>query len=500
MCRSHGKIIFILTLLFTSAVFLHPEESSLSGTDIPTVQCYSGSPLLLEMEVPDPDGSLTQVLLHTTSSTLCYHLPTGPQREKVNITVSPFYAPGVYDLIIDLYRGENVTESASHFSLQIGFVDFVWGRDNFKFGNNNEYKSTIGTYAEILNSWVTERFGGTDQAELVLLDEYMYSLFGKHTGRCYAFSGSELRYWRWPELLPRYYKSTYQLPAFVSRYQRDMLFLQFDVVYDFFCSKRDAGSIFNIENVRPQDQSAAQEEVQKVVDSITAGIPAVIGIIGPELHHSMLAYGFIRNPAAHTVDLLVANNWKSRQNANIRSLDAFLLTVYLGEDPDRSLLSWQSSEGAQLRGIDAFFAVKVKKEYQFTRDYLDALSALRLQQLTARNHAVLVIENAAEAWLTTGEDELSGLKNSRKHDDISGVSFEQINQNFTFEYPAGEPLWMEFTDNGNTRILQAAPGQDGSPPTTWTYAPDSGTKEEPEVRRLWLGPSGPSWESTPDGR
>ena len=62
----------------------------------------------------------------------------------------------------------------------------------------------------------------------------MYGLFGENPGRCYAFTGSQLRYYRNPDTLPSYVDQVYDIRMRSTRSQRDMHELQLDMVYDYF--------------------------------------------------------------------------------------------------------------------------------------------------------------------------------------------------------------------------------------------------------------------------
>ncbi|MCK4517079.1 MAG: hypothetical protein KAU31_17595, partial [Spirochaetaceae bacterium] len=220
----------LLLFLFVAISWLSGQEAG--GQFIPEIISHSGSPLLLELSIPDPEGRLAAVTVESPVSHSSYQIPPNPEREAVQLTLSPFLAPGVYDLRIVMQVDREGESLQIETPARVGFVDFVFGRDNLRFGNNAEYTSVIGTFGEILDAWLDDRFGGISDAELVPLVDYMYQFFGRRSGRCYAFSGSEVRFWHWPELLPNYHDETYDLRAAFARTQQEMNFLQIDMAFD----------------------------------------------------------------------------------------------------------------------------------------------------------------------------------------------------------------------------------------------------------------------------
>ncbi len=428
------------------------DDASVAAPLLPNVYCFSGSPLLLQVNVPDPKHSLAAVRIDSGTSSMAYSIPDDPEREALQLYVSPFLGPGLYELDIELETGEGVV---SRSNLDVGFVDFVWGRDNLSFGNNSEYASVIGTFGEILAEWITARFGEIDEADLVLLVNYMYGLFGRNTGRCYAFSGTEVRYWRWPDLLPSYYDSAHDLRGNVARYQREMNFLQFDIVFDHFLAGPGSEQILH-----PMSRRQIEEQVAQIEDHIAAGEPVAVGFAGPDLHHSMLVFGFIRNRTTHTVDLLVANNWKNDEKLNIHSRDAEIIRLFLDPGHEGPVAQWRYEEGVRNREIDRLFVVDVPRDaYGHERTLLDGLTASLRKQLDSEGHAIVVVEEAAGARLVDGESSTGRIRN-RITEELEDVWYERVGKSYRFTYPAGLPLELEIADVGGARVLTAAPGPD----------------------------------------
>lgn len=466
----------------------------------PEIRCHSGSPLLLEITVEEPEAGLTSVVLESDGTLIRYELPG--EGEPIELKVSPFLEPGAYELELRFLRGREVALRRRY---EIGFVDFVFGRDNFRFGNNADYESLIGAYSEILSSWLEEHFGEPKAGRLALLTDYMYSLFGSNPGRCYAFSGSQLRYWRTPELLPSYYDSAYDIPQRVRRQQREMNYLQLDVVYDTFVAaafeakrrvpegvsgelQRDLprlpAAVEAVRSADPQGRDVLERQVELIVERIVSGEPAAVGFIGPELHHSMLVYGFIRQAGEAAVDLLVANNWKSDEDLNLRSRDAETVHVDLREEIQGGRLRWIDVNGPRDRQPDRLFLVEVEEEYVHEPAPMEALLQRRLAELSETDHALLVVENAEEAWLSDGEERVTGYKDRRTRTEMEEVLFDRVKRNFRFEYPSRAPFWLEFTDDEGARVLLFSGGE-GS-----VIAPSVPDDQEVQ-RRLLLSPGRP---------
>lgn len=435
----------LLFFTFLSGPFT--QESGGPGTEI---VCHSGSPLLLEIAVEDPSQELTELVFESDAGVHRFLLPPERGEGELMLRLSPFLTPGVRQAVVELRSGEEVARRG----YEIGFVDYVFGRDNFRFGNNADYESIIGTYSEILASWLEERFGEAEGGELVLLTDYMYSLFGDNPGRCYAFSGSELRYWRNSELLPSYYDSTYEIRQRVRRYQREMNYLQLDIVYDHFLLRpASSGTPPEVDPEEPQRRESLLREVERIVRRIRDGEPGAVGFIGPELHHSMLVYGYIHDQESNYIDLLVANNWKSGEELNLRSLDAERVRVFLEEGREESLLEWSNLDGPRDRQPNRLFLVEVKEEYDPPEEPLRRFLSRRRRELADSQRSLLVVEDAREAWLTDGDETVTGYKERRTREELPEVSFDQVKRNFRFEYPQDRELWLELTDDEGVRIL-----------------------------------------------
>lgn len=471
--RWRRALLTALLLLVPLTAVTSQGPSAIAGE----ISSHSGSPLLLRLTVEDPDRALSEVRLLSEEGNQTFLLPEKRSEEAVTLRLSPFLTPGSREVVLELL-GE---EQQQRWEYAIAFVDFVFGRDNFRFGNNAEYESIIGTYSEILAGWLEERFGEAEPGDLVILTDYMYSLFGENPGRCYAFSGSELRYWRNQELLPSYYDSTYEIRQRVRRYQREMNYLQLDIVYDLFLvgsEARDGRRV--IDPAEPQERDSLLCEVERIRERIDRGEPAAVGFIGPELHHSMLAYGYIHDQTGEVLDLLVANNWKSDQELNLRSLDAERVRVFLSEERESTLLEWSNIDGPRERQPNRLFLVEVREKYEHPQQPLEGFLNRRVAELQGAGRSLLLVENAREAWISDGEGAVTGYKDRRSREELSDVFFDQVKRNFRFAYPQGRELWLEFVDDQGARVLHLS-GEAATVQAT-TVSED----EELRVRRRFL--------------
>ncbi|TFH03911.1 MAG: hypothetical protein E4H09_04440 [Spirochaetales bacterium] len=487
----------ILIVLFGDPIFgqedLRPDAADANRSIfIPQVHSYSGSPLLLEIEIPDPESLVTEVVVQTIAASLTYEIPRDPDRDKVALVLSPFMKPGTYDLRIGVTT-DTLEPPDPADPIRVGFVDFVWGSDNLRFGNNAEYKSLIGTFGEILVSWVEERFGGVSEAEAVVLIDYMYQYFGAESGRCYAFAGTELRLWKWPELLPAYFDEAYDLRPASTIVQRDMNFLQLDIAFDqFLVHGRDTEMMAALggDSHVPMSREAALAQTDRIIASIEQGEPVMVGFAGPDYHHAMLVYGFIDNPAAQVTDILVANNWKTGENVNLRSKDAEYVRLFRAPDRDGPVMEWWYSDGKRNGKIDHLFAIDVQQGYEHDRVYLDRLISLSLERLRESNRGLILVENVRSAVLSPAGPAAG--------EDADEVSRDKVSRTYRFEYPAEGAYDLTIRDDGGARILHFVPGESGSDDRAWIITaaqPETGTTVN---RFATVGPTGVSWVDPPE--
>ena len=476
-------------LLLGASLFVSPTVSSQEGgaSDEPSykleLHSFSGSPLLMQLTLEDPQERFDRVVIAAAGASLTYRLsePGG----RVTVPLSPFFSPGVHDLVVRL----SGPESNVDVPYRVGFVDFVWGRDNFRFGNNADFETLNGDYSLALFAWLEERFGEIDDADKVLLVAYMYSLFGTNPGRCYAFSGSQYRYITTPEALPMYNDSVYDVRGGSERVRRGMHFLQMDIVFDLFLGD-------GIPRDGTQSRVSARREVREVLRRIEIGAPVVAGFIGPELHHSMLVYGFIERTGAGYIDLLVANNWKEDQELNLHSESAEYVRVHTGTGGGDELIEWRSEEGPRPRQPNRFFVVNVQESYDHDRRVLEEhLFALR-EQAGREGLSVLVVENVASAWLTDSEGNAAGYRKWRSVEEIDGVTFSRRKRAYSFEIRSEDELQLHINDDAGGRIyyVDYSGGTAGDPVggNAWIIATEAPERKEERLIILSTGELLPS--------
>ena len=492
----------------------HAVQVSNHSVPRPELRSSSGSPLLLEVILEQAPPDLREIVVRTGSSELRFDAPqvgrspatpaarateNGPRaenpagtadptdRDPLALTLTPFLEPGVYDLEIEL-RGARSREVAT---FEVGFVDFVWGRDNFRFGNNADYESRIGDYSQVLSEWLEKRFGGTTDAERALLVHYMYGLFGENPGRCYAFTGSQLRYYRQPDTLPSYVDQVYDIRMRSTRSQRDMHELQLDMVYDYFVA---GGAPVEGRQNRPE----VARELVRIRERIANGSPVVTGYISPDLHHAMLVYGYILDSERGRVDLLAANNWKSGQDLNLRSVDAEVIRIDLqaGEAGTEEagageLIEWRTREGPRRRSPQRMFIVPVRESYDHARQPLEGLLAARFSELRAARRRIITVENAEAAWIAGPDGRSAGYRENRTRTELDSVEFDRLKQTMLFEFPRGVELTLGFVpvEGEEVRLLYAGTEQG------WIATVEAEDGEESRVRLLRLGPDGPDGPS-----
>lgn len=475
----------------------------------PELRSSSGSPLLLEVTLEEPPPDLREIVVRTGSSELRFDAPQlgrQPAAEEpagtadpaaadpaaadpLVLTLTPFLEPGVYDLELEL-RGDATMGRARY---EVGFVDFVWGRDNFRFGNNADYESRIGDYSHVLSEWLEKRFGTISDAARALLVHYMYSLFGENPGRCYAFTGSQLRYYRNPDSLPSYVDETYDIRMRSTRSQREMSELQLDMVYDYFVAGgAPAGG--------RQSLLELARELVRIREWIADGSPVVTGYISPDLHHAMLVYGYILDRARGRVDLLVANNWKSGQELNLRSVDAEVIRVDLqaaqaAATGEEELIEWRTREGPRRRSPQRMFIVPVRESYAPPREPLEALLDRRFSELREAGREIITVENAAAAWIAGPDGRSAGYRENRTRTELDAVDFDRLKQTLLFEFPGGDELTLGFVpvEGEEVRLFHVRPGAVPGTERGWITTVEAADDEESRVRLLHLGPDGPSF-------
>ena len=498
--------LFLLVLWILSA----PPPLAGQAPSLPLswdLRSYSGTPPLLELGISEPEsspaGSLQRVLIESESSSLAFSwsMPTRPDGEpSLTIPVSPLRAPGIHEVTLT-FSGETASGSdwQQRAAVEVGFVDFRWGRDNFRFGNNPAYRRLLDPYSVMLSRWLTERFGQVGDAARVLLVDYMYELFGKNAGRCYAFAGSQLRYYRRPDLMPRYYDSVYEVRARNRTLQRAMNELQMDMVfYHFVAGRGPAGPVPRHVSGEP-DPAQLRTTIEELKRRIAAGEPAVLGLIAPDLHHSMVVYGYVQR--GESIDLIAANNWKDEQEINLHSEDADNLRFHLAPDHEGNRVEWRNRRKKRPRTPDYIYVAEVREEYDHDPALLAAVVERRMAALREAGEAVLVVETADAAFLTDPDGASTGYHDPRSTRDLEEVSFRRVQQSYLFRLPVtGEySLTIEDGPEGDPSgarlyyLAPASPDAPAAPPPPAAIlefpAPDGTVVREFRIRDGVLAPA-----------
>ncbi|NQT59942.1 MAG: hypothetical protein HQ557_13240 [Bacteroidetes bacterium] len=395
------------------------------------IRSRSGSPLILEFILDDPEQILKQLTIETQVGKTNFKLPESEHSETL---LRPFYEPGVYSVTLTLESADEMWKR----ELLIGFSEFIWGRDNFRFSNIRSDYWGILPYSTALFPWVEERFGSLPPEDLIMLLNVTYHIFNGCIGRCYAFSGSQVRYVRNPELLPRYYSKIYNIRDTNIAAQNEMNMLQNDIMYDHFI-------INGYDYTTVQELPALQAEITDIMERISAGELISIGYFNAKRHHSLLVYGFINDPASKKVMLITANNWGVEHNENLVSEAVVQIEVNLDEDYTEPRVSWINPTNSSYRHAEHFFAVTVKDEYEHEPEVLATLISNQHELLKETETALIIVEQARDAVLLNAEGNKTGRLGRSTTEEIDGVVYKRVDDTHLFEFPAGLSLHLDFT-------------------------------------------------------
>lgn len=394
--------IFIVCFAFVSSPLLSALEltSWQDGNDpaaVVSVQSRSGSPLLLEFTVTFPDfpekpHPFTDFSIHSDSGYSFFSIPS--DRQAMEFALTPFTEPGSYTLTLSLVSDAEISENDRYTKeLEIGFADFIWGRDNFRFSNVRSEYWGILPYSDLLFKWADERFGNLEPAGLTVILDYAYRIFSGSMGRCYAFTGSQVRYRLDQGFLPSYYSTLYDVRETNTTVQTRMNMLQNDIMYDHFV-------IGGYDMSKPQTLAALQEEIDKILKKVASGELVSVGYAAPERHHSLLIYGYISDPVTRQVTLIAANNWGAGHNENRASAAAVQLAVNLDENFTGNRVQWLNPTNRAYSFAEHFFSVDVRESYTFDREMLSNFIAARFRELTDSRTSLIIVEQARDAVLS----------------------------------------------------------------------------------------------------
>jgi len=438
ICCFNSKLVLLLILFISISTLVPLAALDFEGTigDLEAaftlkLRSRSGSPLILEFLIEDPQQGLKQLSIETEVGDASFLLP---ELEHFETFLSPFYEPGIYTVTVSVESEDAVWKR----DLVIGFSDFIWGRDNFRFSNIRSEYWGILPYSKALFPWAEKRFGIKNQEDLMLLLNVTYHIFNGRIGRCYAFSGSQVRYVRNPELLPRYYSKVYNIRETNIPVQTEMNMLQNDIMYDHFVV---SGYNYTTEQKLP----ALQAEITDIMDRISLGELISIGYFNSQRHHSLLVYGFISDPESKRVTLITANNWGVEHNENMVSKAVVQIEVNLDENYTEPRVRWIDPSNSSYRYAEHLFAVDVKDEYEHDPRVMAALISEQYAILQGTETALIIVEQADDAVFIDAEGNKTGLLGRSATEEIDGVVYKKVDDTHLFEFPAELSLQLDFT-------------------------------------------------------
>jgi hypothetical protein len=396
------------------------------------VESHSGTPLVLEFLLDDPDRAVTAVDFDFEGDG-GVDLTVERHEGEVLFRGVPYRRPGVYHphIILHTEAGAILRE------LVVAFTEYRWGRDNFRFANDGEYEDAIDFVSTTVIDWAVDRFGPIDQEQQMLLLYFMYRMYRGSIGRCYGFTGGQLGFMGNGDSLPPLYTSVYSLLENDARVTRRMDWVQNDIVFSNFLTGR-------IDVERGQDEASLRGELRTVKASIARGKPIIIGYISSSMHHSMVVYGYFENPAARTVTLVTANNWERDQESNIYSEDAENLVIdFSGHEPE---LQWFDVSKGKNRYPLKVFAVPLDERYHLTREQLLELVERMRRELLEAGRTVLMVEKTEVAYVEDGEGRRRGYVKPKYVNRLPEVEFKKIDYNYIFHVPPDGGYLLKLKD------------------------------------------------------
>jgi len=405
--RSHGENIFL------------------------TIECHSGTPLVLEFVLTDKEQIVECVYFDFDDDgivDLGVDVPEEKEGEEASAKVifrgAPYWQRGVYtpSLFLKTRYGTFLRKYT------VACTDFIWGRDNYNFANDGKFENAIDFVSKTLIEWAEERFGSLTQEQQVILLHIMYSIYKGSIGRCYGFSGGEVFYFEHPEDLPYPYRNTYSMSEWDSEIIKEMDWVQNDIVFSNFI-------LCGVDFSKKQDAAMLLSEIDKIKRSIDSGRLIILGYISPKMHHSMVVYGYFVNHYRESTTLVVANNWERTQEHNTFSEDAenIVITTKDGEVK----VSWYDLTKKEYRHPEMLFAIERKYQYLLRAEDFFALIDATEKNLIADGRIILMIEETEVAYIIDEEGKRRGYKKPRYFNETDGISFKKIDYNYIFELPKG---------------------------------------------------------------
>ncbi len=335
----------------------------------------------------------------------------------------PFRKPGTYRLSAWLHTREGTLKR----KYTVTYTDFIWGRDNFQFANDGKFENSTDFVSDTVVTWAQERFGPLDQNDRVILLSVMYDIYKGSIGRCYGFTGEQIKYLQNPELIPPLFDGIYWMQEGDGTIFKDMDWIQNDIVFSNFLSG-------NIRISELQSRESLMRELDHIRESIGKGDPIILGYLSTKMHHSMVVYGLFEDDFQNKVTLLTANNWEREQNNNTFSEDAENIVIELQADEPK--LRWYDLTKRKFRYPRFIFAIQRENRYDLSSEDLRVLLDRTKLDIIQKDYTVIMVEKTEVAYIVDSEGKKRGYSKPRYFKEIDGVSFKKIDYNYVFELPS----------------------------------------------------------------
>jgi hypothetical protein len=393
------------------------------------IECRSGTPPILEFILKDKELIVKKLSFDFDNDGVIDLVTPGlrdPSNEnEVVFRGVPYRNKGVYRLTVYLHSSFGIFTRP----FDIGFTDFVWGHDNYNFANDDKFENSIDFVSKTVIDWAEARFGSLTQEQQVLLLYVMYSIYKGSIGRCYGFSGGEVYYILFPDLIPPLYSNTFAMDERDIRIIKEMDYAQNDIVFTYFISGQ-------IDLERPQKTDSAIAELEKIKKSIRTGKPIVLGYLSRKMHHSMAVYGYFENLFANNISLLTANNWEREQNDNIFSDDAENIKIRFNNGDVH--ISWYDIAKKKYRYPTMLFAIEPKEKYHIVPEDFFRLVTDTEKRLREKNKIIIMVEKTEIAYMIDEEGKMRGYKKPRYINETDKITFKKVDYNYIFEVPKGK--------------------------------------------------------------
>ncbi len=396
-----------------------------------SAETSSGTPLILEFFLEDPKEYVKQLNFdfHVTG-VVDYSVKLPLERDDEDkppvYKGIPFRAPGmVHQLTVEL-----VTPYGSVYRMfEVAFAEYLWGRDNLSFANDNVFRRNSGAISDYLFDWAQDQLGELDDEQEFLVTSLMYRLFRGNIGRCYGFSAGGLYYMEHPEILSEAYGNAFRLdeddPEVVELIHR----VQNDIVYFLFSTGEVSPELDNDE---PQD---IKQKFHQIAGYIHRDKPVVLGYVSERTHHSMVAYGYIRHLHDDRIVLTMANNWNRDQKNNLYSDDS--AEVVISRNDDSYSLRWLHHSH---RPENRLFVIDPRRRYDPDPDLLMRMLEEERGIIARDGIFRIIIEHPGWAYVKNDEGAIRGYDGDRHYWGMRHIHYRRFDDIYIFDIPADQNL------------------------------------------------------------